>query len=77
METTIENAIRSQARQAYAEIIEVKAKYPISEHDKYFTKILDRYAKKITALPPNTFPAKLWLSYYVRQIDKEIRGQNG
>lgn len=55
METAIENAIRSQARQAYAEI-------------------LDRYAKKITALPPNTFPAKLWLSYYVRQIDKEIRG---
>ncbi|CNI43432.1 Uncharacterised protein [Yersinia frederiksenii] len=46
METSIENAIRSQARQAYAEIIEVKAKYPISEHDKYFTKILDRYAKK-------------------------------
>ncbi|AJK16367.1 Uncharacterised protein [Yersinia pseudotuberculosis] len=21
------------------------------------------------------FPAKRWLSYYVRQIDKEIRGQ--
>ncbi|WP_246107211.1 hypothetical protein [Yersinia kristensenii] len=31
--------------------------------------------KKITALPPKTFPAKRWLSYYVRQIDKEIRGQ--
>ncbi|WP_235895179.1 hypothetical protein [Yersinia alsatica] len=46
METTIENAIRSQARKAHAEIIEVKEKYPISEHDKHFTEILDRHAKK-------------------------------
>ncbi|HEF7273336.1 TPA: hypothetical protein SAZ16_001395, partial [Yersinia enterocolitica] len=48
---------------------------PLSEHDYLITEILDRHAKKITALPPNTFPAKRWLSYYVRQIDKEIRGQ--
>lgn len=26
-------------------------------------------------MQPKTFPAKRWLSYYVRQIDKEIRGQ--
>ncbi|WP_145603527.1 hypothetical protein [Yersinia intermedia] len=75
MEATIENAIRSQARKAHAEIVAVKEKYPISEHDKHFTEILDRHAKKITALPPKTFSAKRWLSYYVRQIDKEIRGQ--
>ncbi|CQI88960.1 Uncharacterised protein [Yersinia rohdei] len=75
METTIENAIRSVARGALIELVAVKEKYPISEHDKHFTEILDRHAKKITALPPKTFPAKLWLSYYVRQIDKEIRGQ--
>ncbi|OWF79201.1 hypothetical protein B4900_11050 [Yersinia rohdei] len=78
MEVTIENAIRSQARHAHTEIVAAKEKYPISEHDKHFTEILDRHAKKITALPielqPKTFPAKRWLSYYVRQIDKEIRG---
>lgn len=81
MEAAIENAMRSVAKDALAEIIEVKEKYPIQEHDKHFTEILDRHAKKITALPiemqPKTFPAKRWLSYYVRQIDKEIRGQNG
>ncbi|MDN0096233.1 hypothetical protein [Yersinia rohdei] len=77
METTIENAIRSVARDALTELVAVKEKYPISEHDKHFTEILDRHAKKITALPPNTFPAKRWLSYYVRKIDKEKRGQNG
>ncbi|MDA5496893.1 hypothetical protein [Yersinia aleksiciae] len=75
MEATIENAIRSVAKDARIEIIEAKEKYPIQEHDKHFTEILDRHAKKITGLPPTTFPAKRWLSYYVRQIDKEIRGQ--
>lgn len=77
METTIENAIRSVARCCRAEIIEATDGKPLSEHDKLITEILDRYAKKITALPPNSFSAKRWLSYYVRQIDKEIRGQNG
>ncbi|MGE4987818.1 hypothetical protein [Yersinia enterocolitica] len=77
METTIENAIRSVARGCRTEIIEATDGKPLSEHDKLITEILDRNAKKITALPPNTFPAKRWLIYYVRQIDKEIRGQNG
>ncbi|OJB95752.1 hypothetical protein [Yersinia ruckeri] len=75
MDTTIENAIRSVARCCRKEIIEATDGKPISENDSLITEILDRHAKKITALPPNTFPAKLWLSYYVRQIDKEIRGQ--
>ncbi len=79
MEAAIENAMRSVAKDALTEIIEVKEKYPIQEHDKHFTEILNRHAKKITALPiemqPKTFPAKRWLSYYVRKIDKEIRGQ--
>ena len=77
METTIENVIRSVALGCRTEIIEATDGKPIQEHDKLITEILDRHAKKITALPPNTFPAKRWLSYYVRQIDKEIRGQNG
>ncbi|EOI7347504.1 hypothetical protein OZ811_002373 [Yersinia enterocolitica] len=46
METTIENAIRSVAKDALTEIMEVKEKYPIQEHDKYFTEILNRHAKK-------------------------------
>ncbi|HDL8066283.1 TPA: hypothetical protein PXQ51_002251 [Yersinia enterocolitica] len=81
MESTIENAIRSVARCCRTEIIEATDGKPLSEHDKLITEILDRHAKKITTLPieiqPKTFPAKRWLSYYVRQIDKEIRGQNG
>ncbi|AJJ63892.1 hypothetical protein [Yersinia aldovae] len=46
MEATVENAIRSVAKDALAEIIEVKEKYPIQEHDKHFTEILNRHAKK-------------------------------
>ncbi len=46
METTIENAIRSVAKDALTEIMEVKEKYPIQEHDKHFTEILNRHAKK-------------------------------
>ncbi|WP_145574094.1 hypothetical protein [Yersinia alsatica] len=75
MDATIENAIRSVARCCRTEIIEATDGKPISEHDSLITEILDRHAKKITALHPNTFPAKRWLSYYVRRIDKEIRGQ--
>lgn len=74
MDTTIENAIRSVARCCRTEIIEATDGKPISEHDKLITEILDRHAKNHRSTP-NTFPAKRWLSYYVRQIDKEIRGQ--
>ncbi|EKN4698540.1 hypothetical protein JE939_001667 [Yersinia ruckeri] len=75
MEATIENAIRSVARQCRIEIINATSGIPKTQHDPIVTKILDRHAKKITALPPNSFSAKRWLSYFVRQIDKEIRGQ--
>ncbi len=51
MESTIENAIRSVAKDALAEIIEVKEKYTIQEHDKHFTEILNRYAKKSPPYP--------------------------
>ncbi|WP_155407500.1 hypothetical protein ACILPN_13280 [Yersinia wautersii] len=54
-------------------MVAVKEKYLITEHDKHFIDILNRHAKKS---PP--YPLKLrWLIYYVHQIDKEIRGQNG
>ena len=56
MEATIENAIRSQARKAHAEIVAVKEKYPISEHDKHFTEILDRHAKKNHSPATENFP---------------------
>ncbi|WP_145580237.1 hypothetical protein [Yersinia mollaretii] len=79
MEAAVENVLRAFAKGARTEMVAVKEKYPITEHDKHFTEILNRHAKKITALPieiqPKTFPAKIWLSYYVRQIDKEIRVQ--
>ncbi len=46
MEAAIENAMRSVAKDALTEIREVKEKYPIQEHDKHFTEILNRHAKK-------------------------------
>ncbi|WP_261374050.1 hypothetical protein [Yersinia rohdei] len=55
METTIENAIRSVARDALTELVAVKEKYPISEHDKHFTEILDRHAKKNHRPTPKHF----------------------
>lgn len=51
MDATTENAIRSVAKDALAEIIEVKEKYTIQEHDKHFTEILNRYAKKSPPYP--------------------------
>jgi len=68
-----ENALRAVARKCRSEIINAIDGRPKSDHDRITTSILDKHAKSITALPPNTFPAKLWLSYYVRQVDKEIR----
>jgi len=66
-----ENALRATARKCWSEIINTIDGKPKSEHDRIITSLLDKHAKIIAALPPNTFPAKLWLSYYVRQVDKE------
>jgi len=68
-----ESVLRAVARKCRSEIISAIDGRPKKEHDRITTSILDKHAKSITALPPNTFPAKLWLSYYVRQVDKEIR----
>lgn len=73
MNAIAENALRSVARRCREEMIAATAGKPISEHDKIHSALLDKHAKSITALPPDTFPAKRWLSYYVRQIDREIR----
>ena len=72
MTPVAENALRAVARKCRSEIINAIDGRPKSDHDRITTSILDKHAKSITALPPNTFPAKLWLSYYVRQVDKEI-----
>lgn len=67
-----ENALRSVARRCRDEIISgIKGK-PRSEHDRIITALLDHHAESISCLPPGTFPAKRWLSYYVRQVDKEL-----
>ena len=68
-----ENALRAVARKCRSEIISAIDGRPKSEHDRIITSLLDKHAKSITALPPNTFPAKRWLAFYVRQVDKEIR----
>jgi hypothetical protein len=68
-----ENVLRAVARKCRSEIIKAIDGRPKKEHDRIITTLLDKHAKSITALPPNTFPAKLWLSYYVRQVDKELR----
>jgi len=72
MQTEIENALRSVARQCRAEIIAKTKGKPKPQHDHIITTILDFYAKKITALSPGRFSAKLWLSYFVHLIDKEV-----
>lgn len=66
-----ENALRAVARKCRSEIISAIDGRPKSEHDRIITTLLDKHAKSITALPPNTFPAKRWLAFYVRQVDKE------
>ncbi|MCG7367371.1 hypothetical protein MHZ90_14705 [Pantoea sp. ACRSH] len=68
-----ENALRAVARKCRSEIISAIDGTPKSEHDRIITSLLDKHAKSITALPPNTFPAKRWLAFYVRQVDKELR----
>ncbi|WP_370426097.1 hypothetical protein AB9Q52_010965 [Pantoea vagans] len=73
MQPLVENAIRAVARKCRSEIIKAIDGRPKKEHDRIITSLLDKHAKSITALPPDTFPAKLWLSYYVRQVDKELR----
>ena len=68
-----ENAIRSVARKCRSEILKAIDGRPKSEHDSIITTLLNKHAQTIQCLPPDTFTAKRWLSYYVRQIDKEIR----
>ncbi len=72
MTPVAENALRAVARKCRSEIIKAIDGRPKKEHNRITTSILDKHAKSITALPPDTFPAKLWLSYYVRQVDKEL-----
>lgn len=71
MTPVTENVLRAVACKCRSEIIKAIDGRPKKEHDRIITTILDKHAKSIIALPPNTFPAKLWLSYYVRQVDKE------
>lgn len=68
-----ENALRSVVRRCRDEILKAIDGRPKSEHDRIITTLLDKHAQTIQCLPPDTFTAKRWLSYYVRQIDKEIR----
>lgn len=69
----IENALRSVARACRSEIVSGVIGKPKKEHDAITTEILNRHAKRITAVPPGRFSAKLWLSYFVHQIDREAQ----
>ncbi|RPE02948.1 hypothetical protein BBB56_05975 [Candidatus Pantoea deserta] len=73
MSPEAENALRSVARKCRTDILAATEGKPRSEHDRIITALLDKHAKSIIALSPNTFPAKRWLSFYVRQVDKETR----
>ncbi|MEI7410116.1 hypothetical protein [Pectobacterium aroidearum] len=68
-----ENAIRSVAKDCRAEIKQKTKDQPKKNHDPIITRILDKHAKRITALPPGTFSAKRWLSYFVRVVDAEAK----
>jgi len=68
-----ENALRAVARKCRSEILKAIDGRPKSEHDRIITTLLDKHAKTVQCLPPGTFPAKRWLSFDVRQVDKEIR----
>lgn len=72
MQTEQENALRAVARRCRAEIISAKKDKPKSEHDRITTLLFDKYTKQISALPPDTFSAKRWLTYFVRVVDKEM-----
>ncbi|SKA19263.1 hypothetical protein SAMN03097723_3511 [Pantoea eucalypti] len=71
MTPVAENVLRAVARKCRSEIITAIDGRPRNEHDRIITTLLDKHAKSITALPPDTFPAKRWLAFYVRQVDKE------
>lgn len=73
MTPVAENVLRTVARKCRTEIIIAIEGRPKKEHTRIITSLLDEHAKLITALPPDTFPAKRWLAFYVRQVDKEIR----
>lgn len=73
MSIETKNIMRSVARKCRSEIISAIDGKPKREHDHIITSLLDKHAKSITALPPDTFPAKRWLAFYVREVDKEIR----
>lgn len=73
MTPVAENVLRAVARKCRSEIINAIDGKPRSEHDSIITSLLDKHARTITALPPDTFPAKRWLAFYVRQVDKETR----
>lgn len=75
MEAHIENALRAVARRCRADILTAIKNQPKPKHDPIITDLLDKHTKSIQALPPGTFPAKLWLVYFVRLIDREQRGE--
>ncbi len=75
MDPSTENALRSVARRCRSEIIDAIKDQPKPNHDPIITALLDKHTKSIQALPPGTFPAKLWLVYFVRLIDREQRGE--
>lgn len=72
MDAPTENALRSVARNCRAEIVKATTGKPRSEHDRITTLLLDKYTKLITALPPGRYPARQWLVYFIRKIDKEM-----
>lgn len=70
-----ENALRSVARECRKAVLAAIDGKPKAQHDAITTYLLDKYTKKITCLPPGRFSPKMWLVYYVRLIDREIRGE--
>lgn len=73
MSPEAENALRSVARKCRADILIATKGKPRSEHDRIITTLFDKHAKTVQCLRPGTFPAKRWLYFYVRQVDKETR----
>lgn len=73
MKPATENALRSVARSCRKEIISARKGKPKSERDRITTLLLDKYTKQITALPPGRYPARQWLVYFVRVVDKEMK----
>lgn len=56
-----ENALRAVARKCRTEILTAIDGKPKSEHDRIITTLLDKHAKTINYLPPNSFRPKAWL----------------